>query len=474
VYFGKSRKLSRFKKNEIFAHFFRTENLTVLSLHGINNFLNLKLTFKMKFKKLQIVCLFIFALFTGVAQAQDPEFEANYLNMYGTGKYLLTEYHPLTFSNTPVKTTITELYDTTTSGWDEFVRLSFRHTPNCARVSGRDIKAFGGFFNFRDTNIYVGNLLTAVVSTDLNTGLQYGRLDFKYRTGSVQPDTLFSSEDTTRTVFTYNANGVASALVQKRVGGIYQNKERFTYNHNAAKEQVFYRKEVYDSLTVAWFSDQAYVTTYNAAGKISSILDISYNSAGTPDTTFIGLTYDAQNRVTSLVGSERINGVVTPVGRFRTLNFETNGNVKEAVSEEYMSGGLYVGSEKVFYKSGNDARLTEIIVQVKNSAGVFINESRYRIEYCGTGVNVTDLVDNSEVKLYPNPVAETLNVELETASFNNAMTVEILDITGRSLKIQSFSSENAQINVSELPQGVFFVRVQSGSNSAIKRFVRAN
>jgi hypothetical protein len=54
------------------------------------------------------------------------------------------------------------------------------------------------------------------------------------------------------------------------------------------------------------------------------------------------------------------------------------------------------------------------------------------------------------------------------------MTVEILDITGRSLKIQSFSSENAQINVSELPQGVFFVRVQSGSNSAIKRFVRAN
>jgi hypothetical protein len=473
VYFDKSRKLSRFKKNEIFAHFFRTENLTVLSLHGINNFLNLKLTFKMKFKKLQIICLFILGLFTGLLQAQDPEFEANYLNMYGTGKYLLTEYHPLTFSNTPVKTAITELYDTTTSGWDEFIRISYRHTPNCARVAGRDIKAFGGFFNFRDTNIYVGNLLTAVVSTDLNTGLQYGRLDFKYRTGSVLPDTLISSADTTRTTFTYNANGIASALVQERVGSIYRNKERFTYNHNAAKEQVFYRKEVYDSSTVAWISSSAFVTTYNAAGKISSILDISYSPAGAPDTTFVGLTYDAQNRVTSLVASERINGVVTPFGRFRTLNFETNGNVKEAVSEEYRNG-IYVADQKVFYKSGNDGRLTEILTQDKNAAGVFINESREKVEYCGTGVNVQDLAYNSEVKLYPNPVAETLNVELETGSFNNTMTVEILDITGRSLKIQSFSSENAQINVSELPQGVFFVRVQSGSNSAIKRFVRAN
>jgi hypothetical protein len=424
----------------------------------------------MKFKKLQIICLFIFGLFTGVAQAQALNFELNLVNTYAKGNYFLPFYHPLSASIWPAKTEVSEFYDATTNNWDEYIRINYRHTPNCARVASRDIINFRRLFNLRDTNIYVGNLLTASVLTYLNIGLQYGGLDFKYITGSVQPDTIFSSSDT-RTIFTYNANGVASALVQERVGSIYQNKERFTYNHNAAGEQIFYRKEFYDSSTVTWISAQTYVTTYNAAGKISSILDTSNSFRGTND-TIVGLTYDAQNRVTSLVASERtVDGTIEPIFRFRTLNFETNGHVKEAISEDYV-GGNYVAGAKFLYKYANDERLTEILTQVRDGSDIYFNFYRERIEYCGTGVNLSGL--DSEVKLYPNPVTETLNVELEAASFNNAMTVEVLDVTGRSIKTQSFSSENAQINVSELPQGVFFVRVQSGSNSAIKRFVRAN
>ena len=76
----------------------------------------------------------------------------------------------------------------------------------------------------------------------------------------------------------------------------------------------------------------------------------------------------------------------------------------------------------------------------------------------------------SNFSMYPNPASDVLNI-----TSKNGISIEsaqILDIHGRIVNQMNASSENVQINVSNLNSGVYFVKVQSelgvGTSKIIK------
>jgi hypothetical protein len=74
--------------------------------------------------------------------------------------------------------------------------------------------------------------------------------------------------------------------------------------------------------------------------------------------------------------------------------------------------------------------------------------------------------------LYPNPANETLNIDLQNEPLNGK--IEIRDLSGRVVTTALLTSSHSVISVSQLSEGLYFVRMEDGKKSAVKKFVKRN
>ena len=91
-----------------------------------------------------------------------------------------------------------------------------------------------------------------------------------------------------------------------------------------------------------------------------------------------------------------------------------------------------------------------------------------------TATTLPDAVNNyleNSVVLYPNPAKEVINVQCTMNEWNGA-TIEVLDVYGKLLQTLKADSEITQINVSNLANGMYFVRMTTEQGVVTKRFVK--
>ena len=74
---------------------------------------------------------------------------------------------------------------------------------------------------------------------------------------------------------------------------------------------------------------------------------------------------------------------------------------------------------------------------------------------------------NDNIKIYPNPTTHQLTIESEKLTFNE---IEVITITG--LKVKSFQQNIKTINVSDLPTGIYFIKLFSEEKVFTKKFVK--
>ncbi len=91
----------------------------------------------------------------------------------------------------------------------------------------------------------------------------------------------------------------------------------------------------------------------------------------------------------------------------------------------------------------------------KNSTGIMLNSDK------------NDLVKN--VKIYPNPVSEVLNVSL---SENKDFTIEISNLIGESLYKNGYNnSKFAKINIESFSEGIYLVTIKSEGKSKTNKII---
>ena len=73
------------------------------------------------------------------------------------------------------------------------------------------------------------------------------------------------------------------------------------------------------------------------------------------------------------------------------------------------------------------------------------------------------------VSLYPNPASTSVTLGLE--GFEGESQVEVVDMNGRVVIRHEVRDSKLEMNVSELPQGAYFVRVTSGTRTAISKLI---
>lgn len=90
------------------------------------------------------------------------------------------------------------------------------------------------------------------------------------------------------------------------------------------------------------------------------------------------------------------------------------------------------------------------------------SEIYYVIEYDSGTVDITPApVNKNEVKVYPNPTNNVLNIECQ-----NLLKIEIFDLAGKNVK--EYATEKS-INVGSLEKGVYFIRLTTNNESITKK-----
>lgn len=230
---------------------------------------------------------------------------------------------------------------------------------------------------------------------------------------------------------------------------------------------------------------------------------ININNTGST-TTITGLPYGANNRSISLwVKNNLFQPYASMIFHYGTLNqgltlYYTNSetslftNIINATA--YTTSANYIwyhyvctydGSVLKLYKNGslvstssvgvlntvNNSNIFTLGLYADGSAGSF-NGAIDDLKIYNYAINATEVsnlynnntltsenfnTNNLEVSLYPNPVRDILNIEIE----NDIQSIEIYNIQGQRV----LSSNQNQINVSDLASGMYLVRIQDIDNN---------
>jgi hypothetical protein len=80
---------------------------------------------------------------------------------------------------------------------------------------------------------------------------------------------------------------------------------------------------------------------------------------------------------------------------------------------------------------------------------------------------VEDVVNNIQISIYPNPVSSVLTISSEEGMDNTRLLVN--DLSGKLILVNNLSGKTSNVNVSELPSGVYVYRVVDNAGKLLKK-----
>ncbi len=108
------------------------------------------------------------------------------------------------------------------------------------------------------------------------------------------------------------------------------------------------------------------------------------------------------------------------------------------------------------------------VLTVKHDSGKNVD-----ILWQGAGIESVEALQNA-VSLFPNPAANSVQVTFSNAQLNGPVKIEICDVTGAVIKrINTSAGNNIQIDLAEVPAGIYFMHLANGSTTVSKKLIVA-
>ncbi|MBL7924049.1 MAG: T9SS type A sorting domain-containing protein [Bacteroidia bacterium] len=137
----------------------------------------------------------------------------------------------------------------------------------------------------------------------------------------------------------------------------------------------------------------------------------------------------------------------------------------------------------------NTSTAGNYFVQVLGYNGAFSKTSCYRLrinasgtsfrsgmgtEYTEGNINAEKAESMDEIQLYPNPAGDFINLSFFHPE-EGTVVAEIIDILGKTISSHSINAaegfNRAELNVSGLNNGIYFLRLQQGEDTAVRKFI---
>lgn len=83
-------------------------------------------------------------------------------------------------------------------------------------------------------------------------------------------------------------------------------------------------------------------------------------------------------------------------------------------------------------------------------------------------LTVKDITKNDIFSVSPNPAQDVINITSEGGNMN---TIQIYDVTGKMVYIQSTNAPSAQIQIGHLPKGVYVINVEADNGQSVEKLI---
>jgi hypothetical protein len=189
---------------------------------------------------------------------------------------------------------------------------------------------------------------------------------------------------------------------------------------------------------------------YGASFSPSIMYNFSYSSnlAFTTPTSInvwkhMVYTYDIATNTAKIY----IDGVLRNSGSFPSWNTQPGSS--------FYLGNLFGGTASAYIGAMDDLKIYDRAISASEVSQLFTNNTLSSADFNQ---------NNLQVSLYPNPATDILNIEMT----NEIKSIEIYNIQGQKV----MSSNQKQINISDLAAGLYMVRIQDVDNAiATKKII---
>jgi len=138
----------------------------------------------------------------------------------------------------------------------------------------------------------------------------------------------------------------------------------------------------------------------------------------------------------------------------------TTGDFSPAASQwrkESVSLTPYIGQQAMFV----------FIIQAANGNNIYIDDVNVK----ATGVSIAENDLDTYISVFPNPVKEKLGI-FSSSDILKSSVISLRNSLGEEVvKIKNENQDQAELNVSQYPNGVYFLSIQSEAGSAVKKII---
>ncbi len=163
-------------------------------------------------------------------------------------------------------------------------------------------------------------------------------------------------------------------------------------------------------------------------------------------------------------------------GNFKALDlsFAEGGDNLWALSETAGNVHFYRGSGVWITQSG---AAMNISVDEDNSVWVVSSDKNVFIGDCAIPSRIRDqdsITTSEEIKLFPNPVANVLNIDMGLMKGTTPVVYQILSLEGKSIRSGVLDRDNSikALDVSNLSNGFYLLNIKTGNTQIVHKFIK--
>jgi len=121
--------------------------------------------------------------------------------------------------------------------------------------------------------------------------------------------------------------------------------------------------------------------------------------------------------------------------------------------------------EQISGETSNDFSQDAVIYEITSEDG---NTENWTVS--ASTSSISDILKN-KIKIYPNPVTSFFFIDFNTQNFIN-IRAELVNMNGQKMKSFKLLNSNSQINISELPAGIYFLEFNAKDGYFFKKIIK--
>lgn len=318
--------------------------------------------------------------------------------------------------------------------------------------------------NLRYTYTYNtnGNLLTMIMEEWLNSSWW---LKYKY-------------------TYSYYTNGnLMTALREQWVNNAWVNNLKATANYDTNGNIMNRLYEVWDNNSwINWFRN---TFSYNGNGNLQIVLIELWTNNAWENNNRVVYTYNSNGYIHTQTFELWFDGEWGEAG-LNTYTYDANNNL---ITDLYDSGlGTYAKSsysydvngnsltgKAEYEQNGNWLPLTDNLEIFSQQESYYDYFYVYRYEASFSSFINTSIdkpADFIDFLTYPNPAADKLTIEIPSFTSEQEETISIYNIRGQLVKQQLMIHGKTEIDILELPKGIYVLKFSYGDKFGVTKFFK--